>query len=243
MTKTPTHLDAIEADLDRIASAARWAYGYGYEAAGRGLDPERGAALRARTLAEIRDPDLVPGDRYDLGIGEHRARLAWSHAVEAVLYADVVLAAVLRDCGETTQPRLPNRKPVDPDELARVVAYAKWRASHVPPWALRSHRRNIESVRGRLDRCVRGFSRALDQGAPEGIAHAEDVPPDRGIAPSQRCAICQWRKRRKKDGKRCPTCAKYLQRTGVERPRILDGINPIEAKKKRLARREGWGSA
>lgn len=238
---TTDHTNAIVADLAALLHQARWAHGYAYAPAGRGIAPTPGTALNQRSTTTTTDPDHTTAPLYDLGIGNHRARSAWAQAVTATNTVNTALAAILHTT-RTPQPpvhHLPTHTHLT--HLETAINHATWRAHHLTPTHQHTHRATLAKLRHHLDGAIRNFSAALDHGPTNGITHPHQ--PTNPTPADQRCNICGWRKRRPKDGQRCPTCAKYHQRNGVERPTHLDGINPYDAQSKRHQRGEGWGHA
>ena len=68
----------------------------------------------------------------------------------------------------------------------------------------------------------------------------QPLPPEAAVLDSERCKACDWRRVGKKHGGRCTGCSKYFLKHGQDRPRE---INPIVAKRQRLARGEDFGAA
>lgn len=224
---------AIIRDLALITDSARWAWTHGYWPAGRGLDAERGADL-ART-----EQDRAAGPRFDLEIGDHRAREAYQAACLTVRIAGRNLAVFAAADGHLRQPARPILDGYSPPtELAAATAHATWCAQHLnQPLRWRT---GVDHVRRTLDATVRQLWKALESGPTDAL---HQVEPRREVPASLRCNICGWRHKHPKLGGRCTTCAKYQRRHGTERPKHLDGIDPREAQRKRTQRGEGFGAA
>lgn len=226
-------LERIGDDLYRVVDQARWAHTHGYIKAGHGLDAEHGTDLSKPEAERLKGP------RYDLQIGDHKARVAYQHACRTVARADLLLARILL---QTPQPVVVKLyQYVHPDVLDKAAKAVRWRLHAVDP---KEHARTLDTIGKALDGCVRKLSKALDAGSTDGIAHGE------------LCKTCRIRpraEREKDDGTmrvskagECDTCATYRSRSGHERPTELDKGPIREAKAaqaRRIARGEHWGVA
>lgn len=229
---------AIVRDLALIADSGRWAWTHGYWPAGRGLDAERGADL-ART-----EQDRAAGPKFDLEIGDHRAREAYQAACHAVRLAGRNLAVFAAADGHLRQPARPVLDGYSPPtELAAATAHATWCAEHLAQplrW-----RAGVDHVRRTLDATVRQLSKALDQGTADGIAHNEPMCKTCGTRPMAERAKPDGTKRPERGGE-CDTCATWRRRNGGPRPKRLDqdSISAArEAQARRRERGEDWGAA
>lgn len=228
------NLDAIRRDLLLVLDGAKWAYTLGWVKASAGLQAERGAST-AKTEAEQDE-----GEVYDIGVADHKARVAYRDATLAVGRTNVCLAAMLRN---VPQPLLtPCGGPYTTVRQLEVAVQAAVRRVDLFE-SEAGHTRRLRYLRTELDRAVRGLSAVLDRGRADGIAHNEDAQPERGIRKEDRCKICKLRKKAKKKGDRCNTCATYFMRNRKERPTKLDPMKPEDAQAKRIARGEHWGAA
>lgn len=220
-------------DLYRVVDQARWAHTHGYIKAGHGLDAEHGVDLSKPEVERMRGP------RYDLQIGDHRARVAYQHACRTIARADLLLARALR---REPQPQIVAlHQYVHPDLLDKAAKAVRWRLHAVDP---KANAKTLGTIGKALDGCERKLSKALDAGSTDGIAHGE------------MCKTCRIRpraEREKDDGTmraskagECDTCATYRNRAGHERPTSLD-TGPIReakaAQARRIARGEHWGAA
>lgn len=220
-------LHAICTDLARILDEARWAHTHGYHAAGRGLDAEHGTDL-SRT-----EVDRSSGPVFDLEVGDHRARVAYQHAVKVIRRADLDLARALAGDGVTKQPPLTRRTDVmHPVDLERMARHLAWRLDNADE---KRHAAVLYRIGRALDRSVRALITALDRGAQPYTAHKE--------SPCKTCGIRERAKRKTE----CDTCATWRARHGgAARPKRLDedSINVARAaQQRRLQRGEGWGVA
>ena len=219
-----TLTDAIRDDLDKLVDQAMWAHGYGYAKAGRGLDAEHGADLSRP------EQERAAGPVFDLEVGDHKARVAYQHAIVAVSRADVWLAAALAASGTGFQPPARVLTVYErPDALRRAARRVTWRLHQLDEGA---NRKLLDTIRASFDRAVRDLSKALDHGSTDGIAHGE--------AMCRTCAIRPSADRKTE----CDTCATWRRRNGAPRPIKLDAdaVNQARAAQaRRLARGEGWG--
>lgn len=215
---------AIRTDLAKIVDQALWAHSHGYNRTGRGLDAEHGTDLSKPEL------DRDAGPVFDLQVGDHRARVAYQHAVRALTRADRLCAAMLALDGVTFQH--PIARLTDyarPFALQQTAARLVWRLDRLD---VERHAKRLERVRSMFDRAVRGLSTALDHGTADGIAHAE--------RPCRTCGVRESADRKTE----CDTCATWRRRNGTTRPKHLDATAVNEARlaqARRLARGEGWG--
>lgn len=240
------HLVEAARDLDRADDLIRWAHTDGYwPAAPGGTTTPRPADTDEHEPAEKK-----PADRDDLGVGNRRARIAYTAAARHLVAADVQLAEALRTAGQRSQPALPRVDQLHHLEHAvLVVAIAKTRVAildqQLPDLdrstlrlvALHVHKRTRgrTPARGWIDRAVRTLDAALAQGPGNGEATGEPY-----------CRICAIRPEHPKEGGRCKTCATWRHRNGFERPTRLDDDElkaPREAAVRRRLRGEGWGAA
>ena len=236
-------MDRVRDDSTAVADMLRWAHVLGYSPQRVDRDRPTGPGV-----VEDEDPDRVRGDRFDLGVGSHRARTAIVAVAPWVRTAELATFTALRSLGPTDLRRCLARPSTDPDTLAAacdgtLAAVKELRRLLVTDELAAS--RNRPKVRGAtkaLDRAWKSLSNVFTDRAdlPEGVA----VP---------NCLVCEIRPRaedrqgRATQGGRCETCARFRKRSfdgRQERPRSLDKADAADARvaaERRRERGDGWG--
>lgn len=243
-------LTGIAEDLHRVDDMLRWAISQAWWPAARPLDAPRGR--RAIPPLDPTDPDLVPGPRYALGVGDHRAQQAIRTALRhlAAVETELDLAIVTAMAAGTIEwGGRPLRWGATIDHPARLLTGIRWRTvtlahtttpTTVDPAVFAVLRRHVRTARREIDMAWRTLDAVVVRGTPDGDEFV--------FAPGELCRICEVRPirlttRGKKAGDgRCETCKKWRQRNGFERPKSLDEVHEARRwQKVRTARGEGWG--
>lgn len=233
--------DRIAADLELIRVDLQWAFADGHWPSAP--DPTRVAGINTQ---DVVGRDTVPGARYDIGIGNHRAREAYNRAVDRVGDADLKLASALMAWGIHNQP-YPVGRLASPAALADALKLVERTRRRVDMLVtadamglatrpqLRAVNRAVfsrrDSARWHVDAAVRGLWDALNVGPIE--TKGEPM-----------CRICGIRALAEKKGGRCHTCDSWKTIHGVERPTSLDADHlaaPRAAAQRRRERGEGMG--
>lgn len=225
---------AARKDLDQVLDAILWAHTDGHYRTN--ATPEKTPSTgTSRPAPDTDDPDQVPGARYDLGIGNHRARRAWQTAIELLAQAELRLQiAAYRAAPGAGQPlAVRPRWDSTPAELAATIRGAHRRLDVIAGGAPSTIADDqLGAAATALDEAWRKL-KSLDGGSTEGHATAEKP-----------CRICAIRPQAEKKGERCHTCAQWFHRNGYERPTKLDEDavgQARQAQARRRARGEGWG--
>lgn len=222
ITTTVGAREAILADLDRILDGARWAHGYAYGKAGRGLSAEHGSDLSKSV--EEKEAEAA---RYDVGVGSHPAREAYHQAADTLNAAQGALQQSITLIQRRVARPVPLGAYSTPDDLAAGARAIRRLLGFDQPAKTLTH------VRTQFDSTVRALSKALDVGRADGIAHGE------------MCVTCTIRPKLEGKKRECETCDRYRRRTGVKRDAAKLDHEPIllarQAQQRRIARGEHWG--
>lgn len=230
-------LAGMASDLAAIHKALGWAEGYGYGKPGRGLDAEHGTDL-ARSEAE-----RLAGPTYDLGIGDHGARLALQRALPRLARVEVLLICANAAAGWTRIASSYGMVALGEVPTSSHIALSirvidvllDSLVEHLPGDAV--GRRRVErwafKASQHLTWCLGGFSRALDRG--EVSKPSTPMCKNGPHAPASP----------KQAENRCEACAQWFRRNGFERPvhRMTEPEDrePLKMKNKRAGAGFGRG--
>lgn len=236
-----------EALTDSIAAAARTAGPLKADAAWLWIDGhwptrlDRDRPTRPRpAVPVVHDPDAVPGGRYDLGLGNDRARTAHHHA--AALVAGGHRLAGLAVAHWTGRHPAPARGPAHPADFDRLVDSTMYRLA----WLV-AH--GVTTAPGGVRARAHGAAGHLVEA--HGVLSKVLVDVDRtGMLPAARrcrnplgCDNAPRADGPAGQGVLCEACHKWAQRhDGQPRPprRWLSASN---AKRRRVERGEDFGMA
>lgn len=216
-------------DLDQVHDRLLWAHTDAHYKANATPTRNRSAAPMTDP-----DPDHVRAPRFDIGIGNHRARQAWNAAIGQLAQAELRLqvAAYLAAPGWQPLAVRPDWT-ATPAKVTLCVTGCRRRLVILSAAGESGQAdRLLEQACRNLDLAWRSLAQ-LDKGATGGEATAEPM-----------CRICTIRPAAERKGGRCETCAAWHRRNGYERPRSLDQDAVGEAraaKARRQHRGEGWG--
>jgi hypothetical protein len=219
---------AIRSDLAGVEDMARWAYTDGWTP--KGSNPETATSHTAPAPAS--GDDQVAGPKFDVGLGDQRARAAYSAAALelGVAHARLILAAL--DDGHTRQPAVQPWRQGDRPELGELLTAIEAMRVLLTLVETKAAKHNLGRARRHVDRAWRSLAGYLNRGAADPATQATD----------ELCTICKIRPRVAKKGKRCETCAQWKNRNGYERPTKLDSTrDALDAQVRRLSRGEGHG--
>lgn len=225
-------LAAIRDDLVRVDSNLRWAINMAWPTS-RPLDAPAGRALPPRDPDT--DPDQVPGPRFDLGLGDHRARTAVRDATIRLAAAESNLyQAACTALGVPSFTLVGAHLDIDHRRQFRLITSVRRLTRHLEHLQA-VDRKAIGGARYEVDMAYRALESALTRG--------EAPPETHAVADRDRCKICRRRPKAKKKGGRCDACHQWKTRNGYERPAKLDAAldAPYDAQRRRQARGEGWG--
>lgn len=229
-------LAKIRDDLPAIADNLRWAHTHGHYAETRDHDAP---TARVAPPPDDQRPDHIRAARHDLGIGDHRTRVAYQQALHHLRRAETALRLAVHLTGQA-QPRraLGHEHPTLHDALT-AIHRARTRCQlleHTDTHIRRADiRRAVRAAAHEVDQAWWKLTGAFQIGAANPDTHATGEPM---------CRICEIRPRAEKTGGRCNTCATWRARNKTERPKKLDGVREAhDAKHRRAARGEGWGTA
>lgn len=220
-------------DLVSLEDTIRWARSDGYQRSN--AERPRRLPPPSSEVEKSEGPDVVHAPRFDLGIGNHRARAALGSVVPAMVKAEAHLMLAVHLAGVKPQPRRvqPTRE-AGPAVLLDCVTACRERVQLLDGAGLdRAAWGQLEAGYRQVDRAWRLMASVFDRGPTEGVATAEPM-----------CRICKARPVAEKAGGRCHTCKSWRDRNGHERPAKLDAgtIGAARAAKaRRTARGEGWG--
>ena len=208
-----TDLERLLTDLREVAELVKWAETEAF-VPGR-IDPMTPTG-RGNPLPGP-DGDVVPGPRWDTGVGSHGCRTALEKAAINMRTVAKRFALSVRVTAE-------------PVQLVKTVeGYVRF----VETFGRYRTPRELADAADAAFSARRTLEAALNPPSPVVEAVGEPV-----------CRICEIRPKAEKAGGRCKTCQVWKNRNGAERPRSLDDAvvkDALEAQARRLGRGEGHG--
>lgn len=230
MTAAPSYIlstiEGMRTDLPHIEEALRWAWSEAWDIPTRPAD-EHGQVHRQLSpeerIAADKDDCKIPGPKWDLGIGNHKARHALHTAGPLLTGSEKALGRACILALEPDDKQLPAVRTAGTlatlPELLAVTVNVNWRLWFIqdrtialnPAIAKKALRevseanRKLLAVRGSLDKAMRTGKQTTAAPDPEDL-----------------CMNCN-RRPRLRDGKRCATCRNWKHRhNGQERPQEMD---------------------
>lgn len=238
----------VVADLETIGPSTRspgaglllWAYGSGYLKAN--------ATRRRSTRATAReDDDRVPGPRYDLGFGDHRARVAYQAAARLTGRIESVGLVAFVVAGGAPWRRLNPTSSTRPEAAIAAVAATTGamlelghRLETLDPHDVHLVARAVIGARTSTGPSPAALA-ALTWKARTILEAATAGGSSSPAADTVVCRMCGQAPALPKTGGRCGTCA-YDHRAG-QRSRATMLRDARAARARRLARGEGYGLA
>lgn len=229
------HDQGMRGDLEHVVGAIRWAWDAAWDIpAQQRADEDRGASTgnanhvelspSGAVIVEPRDPCKVPGEKFDIGLGDHRARRAIQLAGPRLTKCEIALdiACILADKGAGPR-QLPVIQLLDENANARqlnqVTNHIRWRLDYLADHATTMSRTNAHHALKELVRADRALLAArgpFDRAQRAASRDASINDPDKV------CSNCKVRNKLS-DRKLCATCNTYKQRNkGKDRPADLD---------------------
>lgn len=250
MTTTPELIARCRTDLGLLPDLIAWAHADGYNPtntpterpmsvyAGLSAVDDLGDWLPASALAASAptDPDHVPGPRYDLGLGSHTSRHAYTTAIAHINAAELSIATAWT----FTTGRRPNLlKPLASHQPGRAIRACQNSRRRLDDLVLPAYPYATRVLIGRAAANLNTAWTTLNGAFTIGAAD----PNTQARAKSEMCVNCGIRERAQRAGGRCHTCKTWRDRHGYERPadKLDSHADAIAAQERRAARGEGYG--
>lgn len=197
LTETLTHACSIAEPL-----AGDWSLVWYDATYPSGRNPDRPTRVHPRPTAD--NPDAVPGDTWDPGVGDHAAKEACRHAADLTVTAHRLAGQALCKLVDLDDPSLRSRAPRTAVDFRRLVMRTKGRLHHLVGHGVaqagdetRALAHSAASALIEAHAAVKGRMRDFD--------HVGELPVDR------RCWNCQ-RPATYVKTMECEACSKYRRR-------------------------------